>query len=483
MKKKIIHAFCIALLLGASFTVQPPKAHAEEVFSFFQDVFDAVVEAVVPDFIYEFFYCDVLNAFLPSCDTGTGNQTSNTANTAPLPPSITHTPPQRITASNYSYLFNLLSSDPDNDEIQYAIDWSDPADEIIDLSLPGESAYIPSGTAQQVTKNFSPTTSHSFSVKAIDSKGLSSGWTSYSISPVDPNTDTTNPLSASCTISSPTDQRLIAPGTEVIWTAVTNGGNGNYSYLWDNSNTPTSNTYRYTMPATGTFTPTSNTVKDTSSPQNTANFSCPTAGVVPVTCEADTERPQTGTLVTWSIKEGGVLATNPNYTYTWTNGVTRNTFYARLESLGSFTPTITVTDRSNTPTQTYTPTCTTVTWINPSAAPTTMSFKAIPNSGSVTSPVYESSQAASTIIVNVNQKFKLDWSIANIIGCTPSSDSTTATSWLNQNLTNNPVSSLSDLRITKNTRYTVACTSSQDGLRKTASVQVNVTPVGVYEEF
>ncbi len=484
MKKKIIHAFCIALLIGASFTAQPQKAHAEEFFDFFNDVFDAVVTAIIPDFIYEFFYCDVLNAFLPSCDTGSGGQTSNTTNTAPRPPTVTNPPPpQRITASAYSYIFNFISSDPDNDEIQYAVDWSEPSDETIDLSLPGETAYISSGTAQQTTKTFSPTVSHSFLVKAIDSKGASSGWTSYSIPPVDPNADNHNPLSASCTISSPTDQRLIVPGMEVIWTALTGGGDGNYSYLWNNSSIPTSNTYRHTMPATGTFAPTSNSVRDTSIPQNIASFSCPTAGVIPVTCEADVVRPQIGTLVTWSIKESGVLAINSNYAYAWTNGVTRNTFSVRLNSLGSFTPTVTITDRSGTPVQNYAPACTTVTWTDPNAAPTAMSLKAIPNSGSVTSPVYNATEAASTITVNVNQKFKLDWSIANVIGCTTSSDSTTATSWLNQDLTSNPVSSLSDLKITRNTRYTVACTSSQDGLRKTASVQVNVTPVGVYEEF
>lgn len=482
MKKKIVHTFLVALFIGASFTAQPQKAHAEEVFNFIQDVFDAVVEATVPDFIYEFFYCDVLNAFLPSCDTGSGSQTQNTANTAPIPPTVTHTPPQRLTASSYSYLFNFTASDPDNDEIQYAIDWSDPADEVTDLYLPGETAYIPSGTAQQVTKTFSPNVSHSFLAKAVDSKGASSNWTSYSIPPVDPNADILNPLSASCTISSPTDQRLIVPGTEVVWAAVTSGGNGNYSYLWNNSSTPTSNTYRHTMPASGTFAPSSNTVKDTSVPENSANFSCPTAGVIPVTCEADVVRPQIGTLATWSIKEGGILATNPNYTYAWTNGGTGSTFPVRLNSSGSFTPAVTVTDRSNTPARTYAPVCTTVTWIDPSAAPTTMSFKAIPHNGSPANP-YNMSEAASTITVNVNQKFKLDWSIANVNGCTPSSDSTTATSWLNINLNTRPESSLSDLTITKSTKYTVACTSNQDGLRKTASVQVNVIPIGVYEEF
>lgn len=483
MKRKILSIFVVVFLIGGSFSMYPPKAHAEEVFDFFNDVFDAVVTAIVPDFIYEFFYCDVLNAFLPSCDSnGVPSQTPNTANRAPLSPTIAKLSQQKVDDTNYSYVFKFVSTDPDGDEIQYGIDWNN--DQIVDQSLPGDTTYVTSEVPRETTKLFSSTVAHTFLAKATDSKGAPSGWTNYSIQPVDPTLLNANPISASCAISNPTDQRLISLNSPVTWTVVASGGDGNYRYLWNNATTPsTSNTYTHTMTDRSDFAPTINAVMDTSSPQNTSSFSCPSASILPITCEVDNAQPTVGSLATWTVKENNTAATNPNYTYAWTNGVTNNTFSVRLDSVGSFTPTLTVTDSSVSPSKTYTPVCTTITSINPNVPAPTMTFRAIPNSGSVASPVYNSAQSASTITVNVNQKFKLDWSIANVLGCTPSSDSTSATSWTNQNLNANPVSSLENLQITKNTRYTVTCVSGQDGLNKSASVNVQVNPVGVFQEF
>jgi hypothetical protein len=490
MKRKVLSIILVVFLIGGSFSMYPPKAHAGDVFEFFEDIFDAVVSVIVPDFIYDFFYCDVLNSFLPSCDSNgapSGNQTPNTANRAPLPPTITLLSQQRVGATNYSYVFRFVSTDPDGDEVQYGIDWDN--NQTVDQSLPGDTTHVTSDVPRETTKLFSSAVAHTFLAKAVDSKGSSSGWTNYSIQIVDPNLVNSNPISASCAISNPTDQRLISLNSPITWTVVASGGNGNYRYLWNNEATPVvNNTFTHTMIDRNDFKPTTNAVIDTSSPQqNTSAFSCPSASILPITCEVDNAQPTLGTLVTWTVKEDGVTATNPNYTYAWSDGftskiTTTKTFSTRLDGVGSFTPSLTVTDSSGSTSKTYTPVCTTITSINPNAPAPIMTFRAIPNSGSVANPVY-TSQGASTITVNVNQKFKLDWSIANVLGCTPSSDSTTATPWTTQNLNANPVSSLEILGIAKNTKYTVNCTSGQDGQPKSASVNVLVNPIGTFQEI
>jgi hypothetical protein len=491
MKRKVLSIILVVFLIGGSFSMYPPKAHAEDVFDFFNDVFDAVVTAIVPDFIYEVFYCDILNSFLPSCDSNgasSGNQTPNTANRAPESVLISPVSQQKFDDTNYSYVFRFLSTDPDGDEIRYEIDWDN--NQSVDQSFPGDTRYVTSNVPQETTKLFSSAVDHTFLARATDDKGASSGWTNYSIQKVDTTLVNANPIYASCAISNPTDQRLISLNSPVTWTVVANGGDGNYRYLWDNATTPSiSNTFTRIMTDRNDFAPTINAVIDSSSPQeNTSSFSCPSASILPITCEVDNARPTVGTFATWTVKENGIETTNRDYTYAWSNGFTETitttkTFSTRLDSVGSFTPILKVTDSSVSPSKTYTPVCTTITSINPNVPAPTMTFRAIPNSGSVASPVYNSAQSASTITVNVNQKFKLDWSITDALGCTPSSDSTSATQWLNQDLSNNPIASTTGLRITENTKYTVTCVSGQDGSNKSASVNVLINPTGTFQEF
>jgi hypothetical protein len=439
-----------------------------------------VVSVIVPDFIYDFFYCDVLNSFLPSCDSNgapSGNQTPNTANRAPESVEITPVSRQKIDEANYSYVFKFRSEDPDGDEIRYEIDWDN--NQFVDQSLPGDTTYITSNVPLETTKLFSSTVAHTFLAKATDSKGASSGWTNFSIQIVNSNLINSNPISASCAISNPTDQRLILPGTDVTWTVLANGGDGNYRYIWNNATTPSAgNTFTHTIANSGSFTPSTNKVVDTSSPQNISDFTCPPATIIPVTCEVDNARPEKDALVNWTVKE-----TSPNYTYQWKFGNTvsqntTNTVSAKAV-FGAFPPTVTVTDTSSTPSKVYRPTCSTISVTDSTINPASILFTAVPNTGTVANPAY-TTPGISEINVNINQKFKLSWNIERVFGCTAYSNPSSNVPWAT--ITNSNLSSSVEKQVVASMRYTIRC-SGQSGAEVSQSVNVLVNPTGTFQEI
>jgi hypothetical protein len=167
----------------------------------------------------------------------------NCPNQPPLPPTITGT---TIPVINTSNTYNIVSTDPDGNQIKYGIDWSEPADEVIDQWLPAGglfdiTGYINSGTSQSTTKSWSTLGTHSFKALAIDSLGFISTWSTYNVNvtAIPPtaigqcgsaiglysSTDTSfrSPL---CNVGSPiTTPSFPAPGSSVTWICNSSGGN------------------------------------------------------------------------------------------------------------------------------------------------------------------------------------------------------------------------------------------------------------------
>lgn len=107
----------------------------------------------------------------PSC-----NNSCSVANSAPNAPSISG-PATGVTSTNYTYSF--VSSDPQGDQIRYGIDWDNNFS--VDAWLPS-SGYTSSGNSLSTTQNWGTTGTKTFQAVAQDSSGLTSGWTSYSVS-------------------------------------------------------------------------------------------------------------------------------------------------------------------------------------------------------------------------------------------------------------------------------------------------------------
>jgi len=80
------------------------------------------------------------------------------------------------------HTITMTSTDPDNDQIRYGIDWN--ADGSIDQFMPG-SGYVPSGTMQTASRTYSLAGSKTVKVLAQDSNGNSSGWATLSFTCAD----------------------------------------------------------------------------------------------------------------------------------------------------------------------------------------------------------------------------------------------------------------------------------------------------------
>ncbi len=76
------------------------------------------------------------------------------------------------------YDFSFVSTDPDNDQVKYGIDWNN--DLVVDEWFPG-SGFIDDELIQNTNTSWSDVGSVTFNVLAEDSKGATSGWTQHSI--------------------------------------------------------------------------------------------------------------------------------------------------------------------------------------------------------------------------------------------------------------------------------------------------------------
>lgn len=101
-------------------------------------------------------------------------------NKPPLPPTITG---ETDCATNGSYTYSFVSTDPDGDTIRYGIDWDKNG--TVDQYLPG-SSYTSSGTSQSAPYTWVTSGARSFQARTEDSKGAVSGWTNYSVSVTTP---------------------------------------------------------------------------------------------------------------------------------------------------------------------------------------------------------------------------------------------------------------------------------------------------------
>lgn len=108
--------------------------------------------------------------------TITYNFTAYQPNQAPNPPTITG---PKIGYVGTSYTFGFRSTDPDGDQIRYAVDWDKNG--VADQYLPA-SGNVPSDTLLNATKIWSTLGAKTFQAATLDSNGVWSGWTTHTIS-------------------------------------------------------------------------------------------------------------------------------------------------------------------------------------------------------------------------------------------------------------------------------------------------------------
>lgn len=99
-------------------------------------------------------------------------------NTAPVFPEVTG-PTSGVTGANYT--FKIRASDPQNNQVRYGIDWSEPSDGVADLWLPANGAYVNSGSEVSAVRKWTTAGAHGFKVLAQDAPGVNSSWKTHSI--------------------------------------------------------------------------------------------------------------------------------------------------------------------------------------------------------------------------------------------------------------------------------------------------------------
>ncbi|MEN9604415.1 MAG: hypothetical protein RJB39_100 [Candidatus Parcubacteria bacterium] len=114
-------------------------------------------DVVVPQQTISYSFTSVTNSQPPTNPIITGNTTGYTGQT---------------------YTFGVVSTDPDNDQLKYGIDWSNTGN--VSEWVPG-SGYVPDETVQTTTSSWSTPGTYTFKAKAQDSRGANSGWTSHTI--------------------------------------------------------------------------------------------------------------------------------------------------------------------------------------------------------------------------------------------------------------------------------------------------------------
>jgi archaellin len=111
------------------------------------------------------------------------------SNNPPTDPIITPSPASGTTG--ISLPFTVVSTDPENDQLKYEIDWDNNG--TTDAFTP-TSGYVASGAPQTTAKIWTVPGVYTFKVRATDNRGASSGWTADRvtiINPINPCTETT----------------------------------------------------------------------------------------------------------------------------------------------------------------------------------------------------------------------------------------------------------------------------------------------------
>jgi hypothetical protein len=81
------------------------------------------------------------------------------------------------------YVISMSASDPDGDDIRYAVDWDNNGS--VDEYVPA-SGFVASGTTQTTSRTYASAGQKSVRVRAEDEKGLASAWKSFSFSCMPP---------------------------------------------------------------------------------------------------------------------------------------------------------------------------------------------------------------------------------------------------------------------------------------------------------
>lgn len=156
----------------------------------------------------------------PACDDLAGGtvccRRAVSSNSPPSDPQITG-PLQGSVGTQYS--FNIQSSDPENDKLNYTIDL-DPIDGIADSWIPSQTTYVDSSTSVQMSRSWNLSGSYTFQASAADILGAQSGWTRHTINVLPSITANAGPDK-----TTKTNQTVILHGSA-------SGGSLPYSYLW-----------------------------------------------------------------------------------------------------------------------------------------------------------------------------------------------------------------------------------------------------------
>ncbi len=126
-------------------------------------------------------YCNVnyVGTCGGTCTNGSWGSITNTCtfNSAPLDPTIGG-PAAGYLFETQSFTFTFTSTDPQNDQIKYEIDWDNNGS--VDQTLPA-SGYVNSGTTLSQANNWASAQTATFKARAVDTFGHQSGWTTKSV--------------------------------------------------------------------------------------------------------------------------------------------------------------------------------------------------------------------------------------------------------------------------------------------------------------
>ena len=144
-----------------------------------------------------------------------------------------------------SHSITMQSTDSDNDNIRYGVDWD--ADGSVDQFVP-PSGYVPSGISQIATRTYSISGTKTVKVMAQDENGLSSDWATLSFFCAD--AASAPPIAGQCTDATDNDGDGLVDSQDLDCTA--SGGTSEFTFVPPASNplptTPTA-ALRLTVPS------------------------------------------------------------------------------------------------------------------------------------------------------------------------------------------------------------------------------------------
>lgn len=198
------------------------------------------------------------------------------SNTAPIAPVITG-PTTGYINTPYSYTFK--STDPQNDQLMYEIDWN--KDGTVDASLPSSSTYTNSGTTLSVSNTWSSRSSFTFQARAKDTGGNTSAWTPYTV-------NITNRAPTAPVVTGPTSGNTAT----------------SYSYTFNSTDPDNDNLYYTVNWGDGNSNSTSVVPSGTTQTLSHSWNSLGTKNIT-VTATDNYSSPQTSTQTTYSVNIGG----------------------------------------------------------------------------------------------------------------------------------------------------------------------------------